>query len=131
MNDSTLITHYGILQFKEGILYVRLIEDLEITADILEHIHAKGIILSGGKPYCILADVSLNNSSTPEARAYGSFNSFMKNHLAYAMVGNSTSVNLLANFFIKFNKPRVTTRLFKREEEAVLWLKGFLPVEKK
>lgn len=127
ISDPSIVTHYGTLSMRDDILFVRLKEDLEITSEILEHIHQKGVELSGGKPYCILADISLTNGSTQEARAFGSDNPYIKYHLAYAMLGNRTGANIMANFFIKFNKPKVNTRLFKNEEEAVEWLKSFLP----
>jgi hypothetical protein len=117
------ITHFGKLVFEAPILYVYLNEDLEITHEILKQIHQIGLILSEAKKHCVLADVSLNASSTAEARKYASDNHFMVNHVAYAMIGKSFPVNLLANFFINVNKPKVPTKLFQEEKVAVAWLK--------
>ncbi len=117
----------GRLEFQDGILIVRLLDGLEITKDILETISREGVDLAKGQTFCVLADLRNNISSTPEARTFGAENHYMKHHLAYAMLADSTPVILLSNFFIRFNRPRITTRLFKKEEEALLWLKKFTP----
>ena len=117
---------FGDLKFEDRILTVTLREDLEITEQILEKIFSTGNRLSQGAPYCILADVRSNVSSTPNARKYGAKNPFSKNHIAYAMLADTTAVIILSKFFIKVNKPPVHTRLFKKEKEAIDWLKGFL-----
>ena len=107
------ITHFGRLVFEAPILYVYLNEDLEITPEILKEINRIGLVLSEAKKHCVLADVTLNVSSTAKARKYASNNLFMVNHVAYAMIGKSLPVNLLANFFINVNKPKVPTKLFQ------------------
>ncbi len=116
----------GRLEFKDGILIVRLQEGLEITAPILENINREGIKLANQTKFCVLADVRLNISSTPEARRFGADNIYMKHHLAYAMLADSTPVILLSNFFIRVNQPKIPTKLFKKEADALAWLEQFL-----
>lgn len=126
METLLQISGIGSLDYQNRILTVRLIDGLEITAPILEKINATGVKLANGQNFCVLADLRLNISSTPEARKYGAKNDHMKNHLAYAMLADSMPVVILANFFIKVNRPKVPTRLFKKEEDALQWLKEFL-----
>jgi hypothetical protein len=45
---------------------------------------------------------------------------------AEAYVMNSLAHKMLANFYMKVNKPSVPTRFFKDKNEAIDWLKGFL-----
>jgi len=126
MNAELELKGIGRLEFQERILVVRLLEGLEITELILETINREGVQLAGGKSFCVLADLRLNISSTPEARRFGASNSYMQNHLAYAMLADSMPVVLLSNFFIRVNKPKIPTRLFKKEEEAIKWLRQYL-----
>jgi hypothetical protein len=126
MSSILEIEGIGRLEYLERILTVRLTEGLEITKDILETISREGVDLALGQTFCVLADLRNNISSTPEARKFGAENQYMKHHLAYAMLADSMPVVLLSNFFIRFNRPRITTRLFKKEEEAILWLKKFV-----
>jgi hypothetical protein len=126
MSSILEIEGIGRLEYQDRILIVRLMEGLEITKPILETISREGINLAQGQLFCVLADLRNNISSTPEARKFGAENQYMKHHLAYAMLADSMPVVLLSNFFIRFNRPRITTRLFKKEEEAILWLKKFV-----
>jgi hypothetical protein len=45
---------------------------------------------------------------------------------AEAFMIGSTGLKLIANFYLKINKPERPTRMFTDEEEAVTWLKTFL-----
>ncbi|MBL4593591.1 MAG: hypothetical protein JKX68_07230, partial [Flavobacteriales bacterium] len=38
------------------------------------------------------------------------------------LAGTSLPATIIGNFFIKFNKPAVPTKLFKSEEKALAWL---------
>lgn len=42
--------------------------------------------------------------------------------IADALVVKSLSQKILANFYLKFNKPAKPTRIFTNEEEAITWL---------
>jgi len=121
-----ITTPYGRLVFNEGIQYVYINEQIELTPEMLEHIHSIGKRMSGGKKYAILADIHREVTSTPEARVYGARNEFMGNHLAYALLAKSVPVKLMANLFIHFNKPTVSSRMFTREEDAITWLKQYV-----
>ena len=62
-----------------------------------------------------------------DARAYLSSDDGIKGLKAGALVTNSIFGRHLANFFIKISviKPKIPTRLFSDEKEAVKWLKQF------
>jgi len=122
--EKEQIRPYARLKFKDDICYVYFNQDLEVTDEIIEDIHQTGLFMSEGKAHCMLVDLSLNVSSTNEARKYGANNEFMKHHIAYALIGKSIAVNLFANFFIKINKPKIETKLFSNEKDALIWLQN-------
>jgi len=126
MKKTLSFPEFGQLEFENGILTVRLTEGLEITEQILKTIFIEEEKFVGDSKYCIIADLRHNISSTSEARKFGAKNSFSKNHLAYALLADTMAVIILANFFIRVNKPNIPTRLFKKEEDAIQWLQSFL-----
>jgi hypothetical protein len=57
------------------------------------------------------------------AREFAAKKSVSDLSIAYAILtGKSTPVRLVANFFIKFNKPAIPTKLFKSKKKAIGWL---------
>lgn len=58
-----------------------------------------------------------------DARAYGAeqFRSYVAGQ---AILIESKMSSYFANLFLKFSKPKVPTKLFTREDEALIWLKG-------
>ena len=129
MKKKTII-RCGELQMHNRILFIRFFEDMEIDLVDVKEIYDKGIEMADEKPYCALADVRNNPSSTPEARAFGATNSYSKYRLADAILTDSLVMKLIANSYIKFNKPKAPTKMFVTEKEAVTWLKTFLNKEK-
>ncbi|MFN7674507.1 hypothetical protein [Flavobacterium sp.] len=48
-----------------------------------------------------------------------------------AMLSTSLAQRIMANFFIRIVRPKVPTRFFASEQEAMEWLSTFLPAEPK
>jgi hypothetical protein len=67
-----------------------------------------------------------NVSVTPEARD----NAVKMEHLfpgsATAVLANSLAYKLIANFYLKVNRPKTPYKVFSDETKAVEWLLGFL-----
>jgi hypothetical protein len=120
---------YAVLEFSDQILKVTIKEAVELTTEILESILEKAADFAEGQKFCIMSDMRLDVTSTSEARKYAAKNAYMSQHLAYALIANTTAVILLTNFFIKVNKPAVPSRLFKNEEDALAWLQGILAAQ--
>lgn len=66
-----------------------------------------------------------------EARAFSGSEEVMKHSSAIAFLSKTTAEKLLANFFIRFNKPSKPTKGFTNETEAIAWLKQFETIAKK
>ncbi|HXC04719.1 MAG TPA: hypothetical protein VNZ86_08190 [Bacteroidia bacterium] len=114
------------LTFSEGILYIRIRPEIELVIADLQEISKASLILTEGKPYCALADARTSPVSSPEVRAFGATQGYSETCLADALLVDSTAMKLTVNFYIAFNKPRIPTRMFTVEAEAILWLKSFL-----
>ncbi|MGZ3885614.1 MAG: DUF7793 family protein [Bacteroidia bacterium] len=46
--------------------------------------------------------------------------------MADALITDSLAMRLIANSYIKFNRPEVPTRMFSDEKKAIEWLHTFL-----
>lgn len=114
---------FGTLTFKDEIMYVTFIPEFEVTSEVIEIIHINGLEHFKDKLFAIIVDFKNNISSTPEARAFGASNKYMKQHIAYGLVAKSLAEKLLVNFFIRFNKPKVPSRLFTSMQSCENWIK--------
>jgi len=65
------------------------------------------------------------------SREYNGSEEVTKHCSAIAMLSTSLAQRIMANFFIRIIKPKVPTRFFASETEALEWLKGYLPAEPK
>ena len=63
---------------------------------------------------------------TSGARNYGASAAGLRNSVAEAYVIESLAHKIIANFYMKFNQPKVPTQFFKTKEEAVVWLRTFV-----
>ncbi|MDQ3190652.1 MAG: hypothetical protein M3Q58_03585 [Bacteroidota bacterium] len=104
------------LQYKKG-------ADVEIE-DIYEY---NQIIneLGEGKRFPMLIDARLGSSVSPEARDFAASPESANLKLASAIVVNTFSNKLIANFYINFNKPVIPVKVFSSINEALDWLKQF------
>ena len=60
-------------------------------------------------------------SADPEKEVGSSAKAYLLNNLGHIII---------ANFFLKVNKPVKPVRIFKNEQDAIKWLKNFVPTEK-
>ncbi len=112
---------------EDGIVRVRYFENIEETLeDAIENIQALGDLV-GDRLNVVFFDYSNVKSQTRECRQYYASEATARVVSATAILVTSALSRVIANFFMGFNKPKHPTRIFISEEEAVTWLKSFLP----
>lgn len=94
--------------------------DVETSRNIRQWIIEQGCEL----PYKLLSVPQEGANVAPEMRSYLSDPERAKMVMADAMVVNNFPHRLLADFYLRFNRPKVATRLFADEEAARNWLKN-------
>ena len=123
MNKSEAIeTSIGYHYVEEDVLYIVFKEGLCI--DVEESKEAR-LILQEGKSMKVLVDSRGLFQITKEARAYAAEPKSAEMSSAMAIVIGSLGTRLLTNFFIKFNKPNGSVRMFNSIEKALEWLGKF------
>lgn len=110
-----------------GIVTIILKDDRELTVqDVIDH-RAIASQLVNGKPHCVLAIPGKHTQATDDARQFAAENRAAQ-RIAEAVVIRSLSVRLMANFYLKFQKPFTPTRIFTTQDEAMKWLQSLLPL---
>ncbi len=78
------------------------------------------------KKYPLLHVVEDYVQVTNDARNFGSSEEGLRFSAAEAFVINSLAHKLLANFYLRVNKPSVPTKFFSNKADAEFWLRKFL-----
>lgn len=118
-NSTSRIIEPGIIfnEFKEGV-------DLEV--DDLLNVKKANLELANGRPYTVLLSFGYLTNTTSELREMAASKEFVMDTLAIGLLTHSTGQRLMGNFYLNFNKPRITTKLFTNEEKAKEWLRNVL-----
>lgn len=82
--------------------------------------------VSGGKKIPNLVLMGKHSTADKEGRAFSVSEKGSRFRNADAFVITSLAQKIVANFYLKIEKPSVPTRFFTKEEEAVEWLSQFV-----
>lgn len=118
-------TQWATLELTEsGVLVFRYFDGVELDEAVARAVVAAGVELCGDLvPTPVLALLDQIKGFTRGAREF--FADSDENRAAsskVALVVSSPIAKVIANFFMKLNKPRVPTRLFTDQAKAVEWL---------
>lgn len=114
---------FNIALKSNGIVYVLFKDNCLINIELqkkLLHLYSD---ITEGKlmPFIFLA--AENVSITKEAKENAIFIEDQSMVGASAVVVNTLAYKLIANFYLKFNKPKRPYKVFSNEQDAVKWLK--------
>ncbi len=110
----------------EGILHIHLKGGTEYELeDAVLVVEAMGK-LGGGRKFPVLIDAGEFVSIDKEVRIFSASPESNIYTLADAIAYVSLAQKLIADFYIKYNKPVVPTKDFPSKEEAIEWLKTFV-----
>ncbi len=110
----------------EGIIYTEAKAGVDIVLNFAIENSLVVNELCRGRKRPLLIDLKNLKSITPQARSYFSARDRETDINAFAFIIHSNFQRMVGNIFIQFNRPRVPTRLFNTEAEAMVWLKPFL-----
>jgi hypothetical protein len=110
----------------DGICHSIVEHGAEITLpDAEENTRLVASITQGNKPP-ILVDIRDILSITKEARDHFSMKNREPGVIAIALLIKSPVSRVIGNFYLGISRPRVPTRLFTSEAQAVNWLKTYI-----
>lgn len=114
------------LELRDGILFGTYKKG-PVTLEMAKEVITNRLNFTNHLDVPILINDSGLTSIDKDARAYLSSDEGVRGLKAGALVTNSIFGRHLANFFIKISviKPKIPTRLFSTEAEAIEWLKQY------
>ena len=116
----------SILLRADGIVHVHFNKDTVLDIPLQLRLLEKYNEITEGKltPFMFTASEEVN--VTPEARDNAIKIEETSACYGAAVVVTNIAYLLIANFYLKFNKPKRPYKVFKSEEAAIEWLKTFL-----
>ena len=110
---------------EDGIVRLKIKDNAYITIDHIKENHTAFKQLLGDNQILLLIDSIVKYKFTKQARIYTASKHIEINRVATAFLVDSFAGRIIVNFYIWFNRPSVTTRIFTSEEKALNWLKSF------
>lgn len=101
---------------------IRIKENSFLELEDMKAINAAKDELAGDSLYTVLFVAPENGGVSSEARAFAATAACYHNAIAKAIIVKSIAPRLIANFFIKVNKPPAPTRVFSNEAAGINWL---------
>ena len=89
----------------------------------------KRLEITGDKPCVMISDISSIKSTTREARQRMAQADGAKNVIAVGVVIKSKVQAVIYRFFNAIYKQPTTTKVFTNKEDAIKWIKQYLPKE--
>ena len=127
MVENAVNTRTGTLWIAgNGIIRQNVVPGTDFTLQDAQETVTSMLKLSEGKVYPMLVDLTGLKSITHEARHY--FGGEITGHeaRAVALLFSSVITQVIGNFFLRFNNPKVPIKLFSSETQALTWLREFL-----
>lgn len=120
--------HSTIVQRRDGIIELHCSDDFTYDVEHIKENQAHLKEMGQGKKVVVLNFTGHFTSITNDGRNHISAGSHKDYIAAEAFLIHSLPQRIMANFYIKINKPVVPTAYFSydQKEEAEEWLKGYL-----
>ena len=122
---KTLDTPFAFLSFKDDILLVKMKEGINLGQVEMQALLKQAVELTAPNKYFAIIDTTSLFDSSPEARNFYAESDYAKHRYADAFIVNSLPMRLLVNFFIAFNKPKIPSKMFNNEENALNWINSY------
>lgn len=109
----------------DGIVKVLFKENMVLDIPLQEKLYGLYNTICEGKKYGFIFQAMDNVTITKEARDNAIKLEKTSSSHATAAIASSLPYRLVANFYLKFNKPKIPFKIFRKEEDAVKWLHTF------
>jgi hypothetical protein len=122
---NVVIPYYLNLR-ADGIMYIRISSEKEESVELVKEMVKKMGEMVNYKPVPMLAKHEDFALPGKENRDYWAKKESCPYSKADAFMIGSVALRLIANFYLRVNKPERPTKMFTNEKDAVAWLKTFL-----
>jgi len=117
--------HFGYASIRlrsDGITQINTIEDTLYTLKETKEVHGVVTELNGPQPILVMHVPGKHTNADDASRKFLASEDGLFNRLAFAFVLQSLGQRIVANFYIRVNKPKRPTKIFSVQEDAEHWL---------
>lgn len=126
MMKRTVRSDFGEVSIRhQGVVHAKVIHGVEINLEKAEVYHSLVEYLTKSEMHCTVIDLTGISGITPEARNFLQHKSSdWGKTVAVALVTNTFTARVLANFFLSVNKPSYPVKVFTDSLDAQHWAKN-------
>jgi hypothetical protein len=115
--------HSKYIMHDDGILEIQLKDEFYFTIKESKEITANILSITNSIPHKVMVVAGSLSLSDDGARNYSTTKESTDPIIALAIVTCSLPQSIIANFIMKFQKPRIPTKVFSSKTVAEAWLK--------
>lgn len=123
--NKIVLSHSDVTLREDGILEIVVKDNIDVDLNICKELTNTYKTLLGNNKALLLHIVGNFVTMDKEAREYSASEAGLKYSIAEAFVINSLPQKILANFYMRINKPAVPSKFFDNREDAEEWLFQF------
>jgi hypothetical protein len=112
------------LKYDDDVLYVVIKESVDLGIKEMDELLEFSANFTNYEKRYTVVDTRSNYNSSQEVSNHYAKSEYNKYRYADAFIVNSLGMRLLVNFYIRFHKPEIPTRLFNDEQSAINWIKS-------
>jgi hypothetical protein len=109
---------------RDGIVHVTFRKHAVLDIDLQMRLLDLNIKVTGGKKSLFIYDAEENVTITKEARDNATKIEHLSPNKATAVVADNLAYRLIANFYVRFNRPKMPFKVVENVEKGVAWLKS-------
>ncbi len=129
MESKVINNKIELIKRDDQIYIYKAINKCSIDLETVKMMTEAGDEWNGTELCANLIDIRDMLFADSEARSYGA-NQYRKHVAGQAILVDSRISSSFANLFLRFSKPKVPTRLFSEEKDAIEWLKKQMETHK-
>ena len=117
--------HFGYASLRlrsDGITQINTADDTMYSLKETKEVHSMVTKLNGRQPILIMHVPGKHTNADNASRKFLASETGLKNRLAFAFVLQSLAQRIVANFYVRMNKPKRPTKFFSVQKDAEKWL---------
>lgn len=126
MTHTITLAKGEVKLLEPGLVENTLREGITIEPDDVLAFKQANENLAAGHNYAVLVDFSEVVSVTREAKELVASKEFKRKAIAQALLINSLGQKIVANFYLRVNKPHLPTKAFTDRGKALEWIRQTL-----
>jgi hypothetical protein len=99
-------------------------DHVDVCVEEMLELRSKALEWTEGKGYCTYVETGAFNSFSKEVKEALVTKEHSSKRIAIAVLQSNLAIKIIADLYLKVNKPEDPTKLFRSKEEALKWLRA-------